>query len=547
MNPFGSVNPETLLLGAAVLTPWLLLPLQILTRRAVSASLLPLAGVPALLVALLVPDGTQLSVTWLPAMIGLDSLGRAFLLPAAVVWVLGGWVASGLPAARAQPSAFAILWLLALAGNLLVILAQELLTFYSGFALMTVAALGLIVSERTAAARRAGQVYLAMLLIAEIALFATAVALTVATSGDTRFAAVSAVMTAPMLVLLLLAFGLKGGMPGLHGWLPIAHPVAPAPASAVLSGVMIKAGILGWLRLVVPDGAAFAPLLLPALLTLGLIGAGYAALRGLATTDPKVLLGWSSVSQMGLLTILAGLALSPDSHDAALAAIAVLVMHHGLAKAALFLGVGLLGTTVGVWRRRVWLGLWVPALALASAPMTGGLLVKTAIDHAAAAAGSGPVVMSLLFLTGVGSALLMLRLLWLTGTRRVAPRTEHNNVGAAVAWSLLLASVMVLPWSVMAGTPVSLAAASGSAQWLALVPIGAAVLIAHVGQRRWRRLVDESRWFDALISQLARTVTRQLAIAAVRIANHERRLHSWARIGRLAALMVLALIAATHL
>ena len=50
------------------------------------------------------------------------------------------------------------------------------------------------------------------------------------------------------LILILLGFGIKAGALPLHVWLPLAHPVAPVPASAVLSGVMIKAGLLGWLR-----------------------------------------------------------------------------------------------------------------------------------------------------------------------------------------------------------------------------------------------------------------------------------------------------------
>ncbi|BBI63441.1 hypothetical protein HSBAA_47470 [Vreelandella sulfidaeris] len=56
-----------------------------------------------------------------------------------------------------------------------------------------------------------------------------------------------------MAALLFIGFGVKAGVIGVHVWLPLAHPVAPAPASAVLSGVMIKAGLLGWIS-VLPLG-----------------------------------------------------------------------------------------------------------------------------------------------------------------------------------------------------------------------------------------------------------------------------------------------------
>lgn len=80
---------------------------------------------------------------------------------------------------------------------------------------------------------------------------------------DARLADVPAAVAASplrneLIVLLLVSLGIKAGLVPLHVWLPLAHPVAPTPASAVLSGAMIKAGLLGWLRFI-PFGLAAWP------------------------------------------------------------------------------------------------------------------------------------------------------------------------------------------------------------------------------------------------------------------------------------------------
>jgi len=105
--------------------------------------------------------------------------------------------------------------------------------------------------------------------------------------------------------LLLLGFGIKVGMPLLHMWLPLAHPVAPVPASAVLSGVMLKAGLLGWLRFL-PLGTAALPETGTLLLTAGLLAMFLGVAAGLCQREPKVLLAYSSISQMGFMTLAVG-------------------------------------------------------------------------------------------------------------------------------------------------------------------------------------------------------------------------------------------------
>jgi hydrogenase-4 component B len=547
MSAGSAAGLQALLLGAALLLPWLLLlslPIvQVSTRRL----LLSFAPVPALLAALLLPEGTALAVPLLPAGLsfGMDATARAFLLPAALIWVLSGWMAAPLLPKLAGSPAFGALWLLALAGNLALILAQDLLALYAGIALMTFAALGLIVFERTPQALGAGRLYLAMMLAAELALFVAVAVLVAAAEGDTRFDAVTAVLSGPTLALLALAFGLKLGVLGLHSWLPRAHPVAPVPASAVLSGVMIKAGVLGWLRLVAPAGDLVAPAVPPLVVVLGLAGALYAVLRGLPTRDPKVLLGWSSVSQMGSVTVLAGLALQSGSvGGAAVAAIAVFVMHHGLAKAALFLGVGLLAASRGRRRRRVWVGLWLPALALAAAPGTSGVLAKSALEGAVAATGPGASVTTLLYLASVASALLMLRFLWLARRLPVPDSGEALAVGRnpELPWMLMLGGLLVLPWMTVRDTPMFAAAVSAPEQLAAVIPL---LLALIVGAAAWRwpvplRVAEGTRRRVLPMNRPSAALSRR-SPGPLQLANWERHLHAWRLIGRVVVLVALAL------
>lgn len=540
------------LLALVLLLPGLLLVAIPFLPAPSRALLLPLAAAPALAAALLLPDGAELVAPLLPTGLtfGMDALTRAFLLPAALIWLFAGWMARQLHPNLSASPVFGVLWLCALAGNLMLILAQDLLALYTGIALMTFAALGWVVIERTPQALAAGRIYLAMMLVAELALFIAVAALVAGAGGDTRFEALPAVLSGPIAALLALAFGLKLGVLGLHGWLPRAHPVAPVAASAVLSGVMIKAGMLGWLRVVEPAGEGFAPTFAGLLVALGFSGALYAVLRGLMVRDPKVLLAWSSVSQMGLLTVFAGLVLLPGAAaGAAVAGILLFVVHHGLAKAALFLGVGLLGALQGRRRFRVWVLLWLPALALAAAPGTSGVFVKAALDLALADAGADGVLNGLVVISSVASALLMLRFLALTRRLPVAnpTQTPAGLWAPEWPWLLLLGGMLGLPWLMFQDAPFFQAAASQAEQWAALLPWLAALLLLALASygpiRGWMRRA--AAWRLAWLRARPLDVLWPTRFPGVfRLANWERRLHAWSLIGRAVVLVTLALVAA---
>jgi hydrogenase-4 component B len=153
-------------------------------------------------------------------------------------------------------------------------------------------------------------------------------------------------------LLILVGLGVKAGCWPFHLWLPVAHPAAPAPVSAVMSGVMIKTAIYAMARLLVvgtgyPQGASLqAPALGPILLALGAVSAFWGVLFALLQEDLKRLLAYSTVENVGI--ILMGLGLSMVARhlglvllsQVALAAALFHTLNHALFKSLLFLGAG---------------------------------------------------------------------------------------------------------------------------------------------------------------------------------------------------------------
>ncbi len=412
--------------------------------RAWGLRLAPLAPVPALTLVLATPEGLTLDVPWLllGARLGLDETGHSFLLFTGLVWFAAGFYARGYLRADPRRHVFWAFFLATQAGNLGVCLALDAASFYLFFALMTFAAYGLVVHNRSAEAWRAGRVYLIMAMLGEVCL-AAGLMLAAQRAGSLLIADL-AVSPSPAgaVGLLIAGFGIKAGLPLLHLWLPLAHPVAPVPASAVLSGVLLKAGLLGWLRFL-PLGFAGYAKEGAVLMTLGLVAMFFGVAVGLAQRDIKVLLAYSSMSQMGFMALGVGVGLkAPAIWPVVLPAVTLYALHHALAKSALFLGAGVISARGG--RPWVLAGLALPALALSGVPLTSGWLSKLALKSALAElpAPWDTGVAWLLPLAAVATALLMMRLFYL------AARTPGRGAGAGVTvpWAVWLASGALLPW-----------------------------------------------------------------------------------------------------
>jgi formate hydrogenlyase subunit 3/multisubunit Na+/H+ antiporter MnhD subunit len=456
---------NTLLLLLPPLVPLLM---ALVAHRLQSRWWLLCAALPAFYVGLMVEEGSNLDMPWL--LLGmhfmLDTTGRLFLTFGSLIWLLA---ALFIPRSELAPGATGYRkqsFLLAMAGNLMLILAADMLTFYVGFALMGLSAYGLVwgPSQR---ARQAARVYLVFTLIGELAIFAALLFLR-ANAGSLLFEDLHVNPTPPIaLALLLLGFGIKVALPGLHLWLPRTYTLAPVFGVAVLSGPMIKAGLLGWLRFL-PFGTPVEPMWGDGLMLLGMLGITLGLVIGMVQREPRAVLAYSSIAKMGLFSALIGFTLNhPVLAGGLLPVIVMVALHHLLVKPMLFMGLDL-------WQRRAsgsWLlpALILLALSLAAFPLTGGGAAKSALSTAL-----GVNLSWLLWLSGIAAVVLMSRFLWLLQRRTRSTRSDPVTL---MGWFLLLPAAAWAPfaWDEISFEP------------KALVPLAAGLSLFVLGMvsRQW--------------------------------------------------------------
>ena len=450
-------------------------------------ALLALAPVPGLAAALLASGGAPLVLdeAHLRFTLALDPPGAMLLGAAALLWIAAGIYARSYLKGQPNRGRFAVWWLLSLTGSLGVFMAGDMATFYVAFGLASLAAWGLVIHDGTPGALRAGAVYLGLAVLSEVCLLMGFALLAAATPGSSLAirGAVALLPTSPWrdatLAFLIVGFGLKVGLVPLHVWLPLAYPAAPIPAAAVISGAISKAGVIGLLRFLpleaaLPDWGA-------ALAAVGLVSAFYGVAVGITQANPKTVLAYSSVSQMGFIATVLGMALAAGNDGANMAA-AFYAAHHVLAKGALFLAVGV---SAASGARRLWpvlLPAAVVALGFGGLPLTGGGVAKLAVKPPL---GEG-VVGLLATLAGAGSTLLMLHFLHRLRLAAAPDPRATASPGLAWPWLAMAFAAVAGPWALFltAGIGTLADALAPSALWAALWPVLLGGVLA-VGLRRF--------------------------------------------------------------
>src|SRR5208282_2445668 len=294
------------------------------------------------------------------------------------------------------PGLMCVQYHLFLASMGFVLIADDAYAFMLAWETMALSSYFLVTTQhRIAEIRRAGFLYL---LIAHLGAIAILLCFGVLQGGSWHFTfdAMRAARLDPLwatiaFCLALLGFGAKAGLVPLHVWLPEAHPAAPSPVSALMSGVMLKTALYGMIR--VSFDLLGQPLwwwgLLP--LALGLFSALYGVVFAAAQTDMKRLLAYSSIENLGIIFTGLGLAIvfagAGMRAAAALTLIAVMyhAMNHAFMKSLLFLGTGAvlhatgernLGHLGGLIHRMPWVA-WltlVGVLAIAGLPPLNGFV-----------------------------------------------------------------------------------------------------------------------------------------------------------------------------
>jgi formate hydrogenlyase subunit 3/multisubunit Na+/H+ antiporter MnhD subunit len=416
----------------------------------IGCRLMSLAALPALYLAV---TGDACTVTdlenfLLKSSLGFGPSGNTFLLITSLIWFTSGLFWALGPRKTARSRSFCVMFLLTMCGNIGLVTARDAVSFYTFFALMTFCSFSLIVHSGTDLARRAGRIYLIMAVLGEGLLIA-GILMAVFSSPSHYFIDIASALawlpeTHPVFLTLFAGFGIKAGMVFLHFWLPLAHPVAPAPASAVLSASMIKAGLVGWINFF-PLGVASFDTWGIAFAALGIGGAFFGAIAGLLQKDPKIILAYSSISQMGLMIFCLGLGIM-DQMLWLMAApvIYLLVFNHALSKSALFLGTAVAGSDISGPRKKILvIMLAIPALALAGAPFSGGAQAKYLLKEAVNAGPFNQPFLSLIFMSSILTALLMAHFMRQIITTK---KKSQANFSQTMLWVILIIAILGLPW-----------------------------------------------------------------------------------------------------
>ena len=334
-----------------------------------------------------------------------DTVGCVFAVLMCAMWLLAAVFALEYLEHDAHEASFQAFYMTVLSALVGQCFAGSMVTLYVFYELMTLLSVPLVVHERTPQAVAAGVKYLvysifgAMLGLMGIFFFNHYLGTVTFAPGGV--APLSGVVTPGLLVvtfLVILGFGTKAGMFPMHGWLPTAHPVAPAPASAVLSGVITKAGVLAIVRVVyflVGAKALAGTWVQTAFMILALITVFMGSM--LAYREPllKKRLAYSTVSQVSY--VLFGLScMVPEAFEGAL----LHVLAHSTIKDALFLCAGAIihqtGKTMvsdlrGIGKQMpVTIWCWtIASLGLIGIPPTGGFVSKWQLATGSLASGMG--------------------------------------------------------------------------------------------------------------------------------------------------------------
>jgi hydrogenase-4 component B len=414
--------------------------------RMLAMPLLGLAGLAALAAGLVaLGEGRAITATlplglpWLPSRVRLDALAGFFLAVIGVVTcgvgLYGPAYVRAIEHGRDSLIALGGFTGLFLTGMLLVTLADDAFLFMVAWELMSLSSYFLVAFQHeNAANRRAAFLYLLMahvgglsilLAFGVLASFGGSFSFEAMRSGAMPFGWASVAF-----LLAFLGFGMKAGLVPLHAWLPEAHPVAPSHISALMSAVMLKVAVYGFLRVVFDLLHQFHWQWGVALLLVGSVSALMGVLYALMQHDLKRLLAYHSVENLGIIFIGLGLSVvflgtgHPVLGSLGLIAALYHTVNHALFKGLLFLGAGAilhssherdLEQMGGLLRRMPWTGLFflVGCISISALPPFNGFVSEWLTFQAALQAwqlDSGvlrsliPIASAVLALTGALAA-----------------------------------------------------------------------------------------------------------------------------------------------
>lgn len=368
-------------------------------------------------------------------------------------------------------------FLVTLAATMGVFLSADLITTFIFFEIMSFASYMWVIHEQDKEAMGAGKTYLTIavlggmvLLMGLFLLYSITGTLVISELYDAVVAAGSSTKLYVAAFCMLFGFGAKAGLFPMHIWLPKAHPVAPAPASALLSGILTKSGLFGMLIItanIMRDDTTWGY----TLLILGAITMVLGAAIAVFSTNLKRTLACSSLSQIGFITVgVSMICLLGEENALASNGTVLYMLNHSIVKLALFLCAGAIyagahtldiNKLKGYGRNKpeILVPFLFGACSLAGIPGFAGYLSKTLVHEAiveyAAHGGAFITAIEWLFLFSGGlTASYMLKLFITIFVQKPTEETPvaHGKTSVLSAVSLALSSVMLLVVGVLPHT-----------------------------------------------------------------------------------------------
>lgn len=295
---------------------------------------------------------------WLGAHFRIDALTAFFLVVVNLGAAAASLFAFGYGKHEEFPARVLPFYPAYLAAMNLVLLSADAFSFLVSWEFMSLSSWALVIAHHHLRENmRAGYIYLLMASFGTLALL-FAFGLLAGAGGDYAFAAMRAApptagFAALVLILALVGAGSKAGLVPLHAWLPLAHPAAPSQVSALMSGVMTKVAVYGFVRIVFDLAGPPAWWWSMPVISVGALTAVMGVLYALMQRDLKRILAYSTIENIGIIFIALGLALAfkanAMSFAAALAMTAALLhaLNHSLFKTLLFCGAGAVLASTG--------------------------------------------------------------------------------------------------------------------------------------------------------------------------------------------------------
>lgn len=333
------------------------------TAATYGASLIVTALLAAISLASLIggiPSATALplGLPWIGAHFRIDALSSFFLFVINLGGALASLYALGYGRHEEAPRRVLPFYPAYLAGMNLVVLANDAFSFLVAWEFMSLTSWALVIAHHWERENlRAGYVYLIMASLGTLALL-LAFGLLAGADGNYIFDTIRASHLSPwlaavVLVLALIGAGSKSGVVPLHGWLPLAHPAAPSHVSALMSGVMTKVAIYGFIRIVFDLCGEPSWWWSMLVLAIGGVTTVMGVLYALMQHDLKRLLAYHTVENIGIIYIGLGLALAFKAQGMALAAALAVTaglfhaFNHSVFKSLLFFGAGAVLNSTG--------------------------------------------------------------------------------------------------------------------------------------------------------------------------------------------------------